>query len=333
MKTESPSQTQSTVEKPAPRQKKLGVATRDAYGQVLVELGHSNPRIVAVDADLSKSTKSGLFAKAFPDRFFNCGIAEANMVSVAAGLASCGKIPFASSFASFLLCKSFDQLRMSVANPFLNVKIVGSHGGISLGEDGASQQSVEDFALACALPKFSVLSPADEVSCRALVRLAAAHVGPVYIRTGRPKAPILYTDADTFQWGAANKLVTGEDVTIIANGLLVWEALIASDLLRERGISAGVIDLHTLKPIDEAAIIAAAEESGAIVTAEEHLLTGGLSSLVAQVLSQHRPTPMASVGIADTYAESGTPTELLEKYGLTATQIVQAAETVLKRKK
>lgn len=329
MNAKSPSEMKSAVQ----REKKLGLATRDAYGQVLVELGKADPRIVAVDADLSKSTKSGLFGKAFPDRFFNCGIAEANMVSVAAGLASCGKIPFASSFASFLLCKSFDQLRMSVANPSLNVKIVGSHGGISLGEDGASQQSVEDFALACALPKFTVLSPADEISCRALVRRAAEHVGPVYIRTGRPKAPIIYTGSEHFQLGRANKIVAGEDVTIIANGLLVWEALVASDICRERGISVAVLDLHTLKPIDEAAVIAAAEETGAIVTAEEHLLSGGVASRVAQVVAEHHPVPMASIGIADTYAESGTPTELMEKYGLTAKQIVQAVESVLKRKK
>lgn len=329
MKTDSPSETKTAP----PREKNLGLATRDAYGQALVELGKADSRIVAVDADLSKSTKSGLFGKAFPDRFFNCGIAEANMVSVAAGLASCGKIPFASSFASFLLCKSFDQLRMSVANPSLNVKIVGSHGGISLGEDGASQQSIEDFALACALPKFTVLSPADEISCRALVRFAAEHIGPVYIRTGRPKAPILYTGSELFQLGRAHKIVAGEDVTIIANGLLVWEALVASDTCRERGISAAVIDLHTLKPIDEAAIIAAAEETGAVVTAEEHLLSGGVASRVAQVVAEHHPVPMASVGIADTYAESGTPTQLMEKYGLTAKHIVQAVESVLKRKK
>ncbi|HLG21315.1 MAG TPA: transketolase family protein, partial [Candidatus Manganitrophaceae bacterium] len=222
------------------REKKLGQATRDAYGQALVELGKADQRVVAVDADLSKSTKSGLFAKAFPDRFFNCGIAEANMVSVAAGLASCGKVPFASSFASFLLCKGFDQLRMSVANPSLNVKIVGSHGGISLGEDGASQQSVEDFALACALPKFTVISPSDEISCKALVKRAGESVGPVYLRTGRPKAPLIYAPSDSFQLGIAKKVAPGDDVTIVANGLLVWEALVASDLLRARGVSAAV---------------------------------------------------------------------------------------------
>lgn len=315
------------------REKKMGIATRDAYGQTLLELGKEDPRIVAVDADLSKSTKSGIFGKAFPDRFFNVGIAEANMVSVAAGLASCGKIPFASSFASFLVCKGFDQLRMSIANPSLNAKFVGSHGGISLGEDGASQQSVEDFALACALPKFTVLAPADEVSCRALVRLAASHVGPVYIRTGRPKAPILYGPSDSFQLGAAKKLAEGSDVTIIANGLLVWEALTASDLLKEQGISAAVLDIHTLKPIDEAAITAAAETTGAIVTAEEHLLSGGLGSRVADVVARRHPVPVEMIGIRDSYAESGLPDELFEKYGLTAMHLVYAVQAVLKRKK
>jgi transketolase len=321
------------TERRSKREKKMGLATRDAYGQALVELGKADPRIVAVDADLSKSTKTGVFGKAFPDRFFNCGIAEANMISVAAGLASCGKIPFASSFASFLLCKGFDQIRMSIANPSLNVKLVGSHGGISLGEDGASQQSVEDFALACAFPKFTVLSPSDEISCKALVQLAGRYIGPVYIRTGRPKAPLIYSPSDTFQLGIAKKIISGSDVTIIANGLLVWEAIVASEALDARGISAAVIDIHTLKPIDEAAIVSAAEETGAIVTAEEHLLSGGLGSRVAQVLSEHSPIPMTSVGIQDSYGESGLPEELFEKYGLTSNHIVRAVEAVLKKKK
>ncbi len=314
------------------RMKTLGLATRDAYGQALVELGESDPRVVALDADLSKSTKSGLFAARFPERFVNCGIAEANMVSIAAGLASCGKIPFASSFAAFLLCKGFDQLRMSVANPKLNVKVVGSHGGISLGEDGASQQSVEDFAIACALPGFSVVVPADEVSCKALVHLAASHVGPVYLRTGRPRSPKIYSPSESFAWGRANRVATGSDVTIIACGLLVWEALVAADLCAARGISVGVIDLHTLKPIDTEAIVAAAETTGAIVTAEEHLASGGLGSRVAQVLAEHRPTPMVAVGLTDTYAESGPHEVLFEKYGLTAARIVSAIEAVLKRR-
>jgi transketolase len=315
------------------RKKVMGPATRDAYGQALVEIGAADPRVVAVDADLSKSTKSGLFAKKFPERFFNCGIAEANMVSVAAGLASCGKIPFAHSFASFLLCKAFDQIRMSIANPRLNVKLVGSHGGISLGEDGASQQSVEDFALACALPGVSVMSPSDAVSCKALTHLAAQHIGPVYLRTGRPKTPLLYAESEHFEWGVAKKLVEGRDVTIIANGLLVWEALMAAEICAQRGIEVAVIDMHTLKPMDVSAVVSAASETEAIVTAEEHLLAGGLGSRVAHLLALHHPVPMASVGLSDTYAESGPPEALFEKYGLTAEQIVSAVESVLKRKK
>ncbi|MBI3598160.1 MAG: transketolase family protein [Nitrospirae bacterium] len=310
----------------------MGKATRDAFGEALLALGKEDSRIVAVDADLSKSTKSNLFAKSFPDRFFNCGIAEANMVSVAAGLASCGKIPFAASFAAFLFCKGFDQLRMSVANPGLNVKVVGSHSGISLGEDGASQQSVEDLALACALPKFTVLSPSDEISCAALVKLAALHIGPVYIRTGRPKTPQIYLPGETFELGIAKKLIEGRDATIIATGLMVYKALIASDILKGQGVLASVIDLHTLKPMDEAAIILAASETGAIVTVEEHLLAGGLGSRVAQILSQYKPTPLVSVGINDTYAESGSAEELFEKYGLTPNHIVSAVNQALKQK-
>ncbi len=317
----------------APRKKELGAATRDAYGQALVEIGAADPRVVALDADLSKSTKSGPFAKKFPERFFNCGIAEANMVSAAAGLATCGKIPFVHSFASFLMCKAFDQIRMSIANPHLNVKLIGSHGGISLGEDGASQQSVEDFALACALPGVSVLAPSDAVSCRALVHLAARHVGPVYLRTGRPKAPVIYSESERFDWGVAKQIVPGRDVTIMANGLLVWEALMAAEICVKRGISVAVMDVHTLKPLDVSAIVAAASETAAIITAEEHLLSGGLGSRVAQVVGEHCPVPVLSVGIRDTYAESGSPEALFEKYGLTAQHIVSTVEAILKQKR
>jgi transketolase len=255
------------------------------------------------------------------------------MVSVAAGLASCGKIPFASSFASFLLCKSFDQLRMSVANPNLNVKVVGSHAGISLGEDGASQQSVEDIALACALPRFTVLAPADEVACRALVSLAAEHCGPVYIRTGRPKTPLVYAQGEPFQIGKAKTIVVGDDITLIATGLMVYNALMASELLKAQGISAAVIDIHTIKPLDEAALVSAAQNTGAIVTIEEHLLAGGLGSRVAHVLARHCPTIQVSVGIEDTYGESGSWEALCIKYGLTPQHIVSAALSALKQKK
>lgn len=309
-----------------------GMATRDAYGKTLVELGKENPEIVVLDADLSKSTKSNSFAKEFKERFFNMGIAEANMVSTAAGLATCGKIPFASSFASFLICKSFDQLRMSVANPHLNVKLVGSHGGISIGEDGASQMGVEDIALACALPGFVVLVPADEVATCRLVRLAAEHVGPVYIRTGRPKAPVIYQRETHFEIGKANILREGIDVTVIANGLLVQEAVEAACLCSERGIDVRVIDMHTVKPIDTNIIIQSAQTTGAIVTAEEHLLSGGLGAAVAQVVAEHYPVPMGFIGLRDTYAESGLPDELFKKYGLTAEHIVAEIEKTIKRK-
>src|ERR1700693_741904 len=256
-------------EKPAVRKKVLGKATRDAYGEVLVELGRENPDIVVLDADLSKSTKSNLFAKAFPDRFFNFGISEANMVSAAAGFASSGKIPFASSFASFLICKGFDQIRMGIANPHLNVKLVGSHGGISLGEDGASQQSVEDLALALALPRLAVLHPADEISTRPLTRQMASRPGPAYLRTGRPKAPQIYTPETKIQIGRANILREGSDLTIFACGLMVWEALEAADLLAQDGHQASVIDMHTLRPLDENAVFTAARDTKAFVVAEE----------------------------------------------------------------
>ena len=319
-------------EKPAVRKKILGKATRDAYGEVLLELGRENPDIVVLDADLSKSTKSNLFGKAFPERFFNFGISEANMVSAAAGLASSGKIPFASSFASFLMCKGFDQIRMGIANPHLNVKLVGSHGGISLGEDGASQQSVEDFALALALPRLTVLHPADEISTKALTRQVASRPGPAYIRTGRPKAPILYSPGDKIQLGKANILREGNDVTIFACGLMVWEALEAADRLAGEGHQAAVIDMHTLRPLDENAIFAAARNTKAFVVAEEHLLQGGLGAAIAQTVSTFFPVPIEFVCMKDTYAESGLPEELFGKYGLNAEAILAAVENVLNRK-
>jgi transketolase len=314
------------------RQKVLGQPTRDAYGDALVELGKENPAIVVVDGDVSGSTKSRAFAKAFPDRFYNVGIAEANLIGIAAGLASSGKIPFASSFAAFLVCKTYDQLRMSVANPRLNVKFCGSHSGISLGQDGASQMAIEDLALACSLPGVVVLVPSDGVSTKALVRAAAAHDGPVYIRTSRPKSPIIYQPGESFAIGKAKRVHDGSDATIIACGLLVWEALAAADECRARGLSVRVLDLHTIKPLDEAAIIQAATETGAIVTAEEHLLDGGLGSRVAQLLARTQPAPIEFIGLNDTYAESGLPEELFERYKLTAPHIAAAVERAVKRK-
>lgn len=310
------------------REKKMGLATRDAYGAALAELGKENPNVVVLDGDVSGSTKSRMFAKEFPDRFFNFGIAEANLVSAAAGFASCGKIPFASSFSAFLMCKTYEQLRMSVANPQLNVKLCGSHSGISLGQDGASQMAVEDLALACSLPGFTVLVPADETATRALVKRAAEHAGPVFIRTSRPSVPLIYPADEPFEIGRAKILRPGKDVTVIAAGMLVWEALEAAERCVENGIDVRVIDMHTVKPLDAEAIVAAARETGAIVTAEEHLLDGGLGSRVAQVVVQNHPVPMEFVGMKDTYAESGTPAQLFERYGLTAKAIVDAIETV-----
>jgi transketolase len=272
------------------------------------------------------------FQKEHPDRFFTVGIAEANMVGIAAGLAASGKIPFASSFAVFLCDKGYDQLRMAVAYPKANAKFVGSHGGISIGEDGPSQMAIEDYAIMCALPGFVVLSPSDEFCARALVRRMADHVGPCYMRTGRPKAPVIYGPDDTFEIGKAKVHGDGSDVAIIACGLEVGHALAAQAQLEENGIGARVIDMHTLKPLDEDVLAQAAMECGAIVTAEEHLLDGGLGSRVASVLAKVNPVPMEFVAINDTYAESGTPDQLMEKYGLTAPHIFAAAKRVLKRK-
>jgi transketolase len=311
---------------------KLGMATREAFGRSLAELGKENQEIVVLDADLSKSTYTHLFAKEFPERFFSCGISEANMVSIAAGLAASGKIPFVSSFACFLICKGFDQFRMSVAYPGFNVKAVGTHSGISIGEDGPSQQGIEDIALVCALPGMIVAAPADEVATRALVQRAVEHKGPVYLRTGRPKAPILYSNEEDFRFGVAKKLADGTDVAVLAYGLEVAEALKAADICQAEGISVRVLDVHTIKPLDEEAILSAARECGAIVTAEEHLLDGGFGSRVAALVGEHCPAPLERIGIRDTYAESGTPAELMDKYGLTAPHIVAAIRRVLKKK-
>jgi len=311
---------------------KLGPATREAFGKTLVELGRENPNVWAVDADLSKSTYTSLFAKEFPDRFVSCGIAEANMVGVAAGLALGGKIPFAASFSCFVLNKGFEQLRVAVAYPNTNVKIVGTHSGISIGEDGPSQMSIEDLSLTCALPGFVVLAPADEVATRALVRAAAAHLGPVFIRTGRPKAPVVYAPGQEFEIGKAIEVAGGSDVTLIASGLLVAEAIRAREALASGGISARVIDIHTIKPLDRDAIRRAAQETGALVVAEEHLVDGGLGVRVAQVVAETCPCPMEFVGLTG-YAESGSPDGLLDKYGLRAVNLVAAARKVLARKR
>jgi transketolase len=311
---------------------KLGAATREAFGRTLVELGRENKDIVVCDADLSKSTMTTYFAKEFPDRFVSVGIAEADMVGIGAGLAYAGKIPFVSSFSAFVMNKGFEQLRVSVAYPNLNVKVVGTHSGISIGEDGPSQMSVEETSLACSLPGFVVIAPADENSCKALIRATAAHVGPVFVRTGRPKCPIIYNGDQKFEIGKAIEVAQGKDVTVIANGLLVAQALLAADTLDGEGISVRVIDMHTVKPLDRDAIRKAASETGAIVVAEEHLVDGGLGVRVAQVVAETVPVPMEFVGIQNTYAESGQPEELLEKYGLVAVDVAAAVRKVVARK-
>src|SRR5215470_12046239 len=312
---------------------KLGAATREAFGRALVELGRENKDVVVVDADLSKSTMTTYFAKEFPDRFFSCGIAEANMVGVGAGLAMAGKIPFVASFSVFVMNKAFEQLRIGAAYGRSNLKVVGTHSGISIGDDGPSQMSVEEIGLACSLAGFVVMAPADEASTKALVRAAAAHDGPVFIRTGRPKAPMIYSADQKFEIGKAVQVVEGKDVTIIANGLLVSQAILASEILDGEGISARVIDMHTVKPLDRDAIAKAAAETKAMVVAEEHLVDGGLGVRVAQAAAESHPCVMEFVGIHDRYAESGQPEELLEKYGLVARDIVAAARKALARKR
>ena len=307
---------------------KMGKATRLAYGEALTELGKQNPDIVVLDADLSKSTMSNRFQAELPERFFNIGIAEANMVSMAAGFASSGKIPFASSFATFLMSKGFDQMRQSIAYPNLNVKLCGSHSGISIGEDGPSQMGIEDVALACALPGFTVVVPADEIAVRKLLPQIVDHKGPVYLRTSRPKSAIIYDEQSELVLGKANLLRDGSDITIAAMGLMVVEALKAADELETLGISARVVDFHTVKPIDKEMIIRCAKETKAILSVEEHLLNGGLGSILSRVVTENHPVKMGFIGLED-YAESGTPDEMLDRYGLRAVNIVNKAKRLL----
>jgi len=308
------------------------ISLRETYGKTLVELGKENPNIVVLDADLSRSTMTQFFASEFPHRFFDCGIAEQNMVGIAAGLAASSKIPFASTFAVFAPGRCFDQIRMSIAQPRLNVKLVSTHGGISVGEDGTSHQSVEDLALICSLPGFTVIVPADAIETVQALRVAAATYGPFYIRICRPKVPLVYSEDYRFNLGKAVTMRQGKDVTVIAIGIMVAAALEAAGNLEQKGIDCHVLNMPTLKPIDEVAIIKAAAETGAIVTAEEHLEHGGLGSAVARVLARHHPVPIEFIAIKDTYAKSGKPAELLQRYGLTAKDIEQAVQAVVKKK-
>ena len=305
---------------------------REAYGKTLVELGKQNPDIVVLDGDLSKSTMTLFFAKEFPDRFFDCGIAEQNLMGIAAGLACCGKIPFASTFAVFAPGRCFDQIRVSIAQSHHNVKIVTTHGGLTVGEDGASHQAIEDLSLITSMPGMTVVVPSDAVETAQVVKTAAATKGPFYIRLSRMEWPIVNDETYQFKLGKAAQLRQGKQATIIAMGLMVSNALEAADKLKLDGIDCRVLNMATLKPIDEAAIVQAARDTGAIVTAEEHLEHGGLGGAVAEVLAKTVPTPMQFVGVNDVYGQSGKPMELLEKYGLTAKDIEQATRRVISRK-
>jgi transketolase len=304
---------------------KTGKSVREAFGLALAKVGEQYADIVVVDGDVHNSTRTDFFAKKFPERFFNVGIAESNLVGVAAGLACAGKRAWLSSFAAFVMCNAYDQLRMSVAFPCLDVKVVGTHAGISIGEDGPSQMGIEDVGLACCLPNFTVVVPADEPSTTLAVQALVRTKTPAYLRAGRPNVPILYEGDCPFQLGKANLLRSGKDLTIIANGLMVAAALDAANRLTEKGLQARVLDMHTVKPCDDAAVLAAAKETGKIVVAEEHLLHGGLGSAVAMSAARQCPVPMRFVAIKDTFAESGTPEGLLAKYGLTAGDIVREA--------
>jgi transketolase len=311
---------------------KLGKSTREAFGLALAKLGDEYPDVVVLDGDVHNSTRTEHFAKKFPKRFFNVGIAESNLVGVAGGLASSGKRAWLSSFACFVMCNAYDQLRMSVAFPNLDVKVVGTHAGISIGEDGPSQMGIEDVALACALPNFTVVVPADEPSMMAAVPALARIKTPAYLRAGRPNVPIVYTDGCPFKLGQSNAIRDGKDVTVIANGLMVSAAMEAAERLAGQGVQARVVDMHTIKPLDDAAVLAAARDTGRIVVAEEHLLHGGLGSAVAMSAAWQHPVPMRFVGIRDTFAESGTPEGLLAKYGLTAADITRAAGDLVGKK-
>ncbi len=308
------------------------IATRESYGKALAEFGEKYD-IVVLDADLSKSTKTATFKDKFPEKFINMGIAEGNMMSTAAGIATCGKTVFASSFAMFAAGRAFEQIRNSIGYPKLNVKIGATHAGISVGEDGASHQCLEDIGLMRTIPGMVVISPADDVEARAAVEAAIKHQGPVYLRFGRLGVPVIF-DKETYKFeiGKGVQLEEGSDVTIVANGLLVPEALEAKKMLDQEGISARVINIHTIKPIDADIIVKAAKETGAIVTAEEHNIIGGLGSAVAEVLVEKHPVPMRRVGVEDKFGRSGKPAELLEIYGLTAKNIVAKAKEAIAAK-
>ena len=308
------------------------IATRDAYGETLAELGAENINVVALDADLSGSTKTGVFGKKFPERFFNMGIAEANMVGTAAGLAAVGKIPFLSTFAVFAAGRAWEQIRQAVAYPKANVKIVATHGGVTVGEDGGSHQSVEDVAIMRAIPNMTVIVPADGVETKGAIRAAAAMKGPVYVRLGRNKVQTIFPADHSFEIGKGSEMVSGGDMTFITTGLMTAQAIAAAERLKAEGVSARVIHIGTIKPLDQEIILRAARETGAIVTAEEHSVVGGLGGAVAELLSERCPTLMKRIGINDRFGTSGKAEELLKYFGLTAEGLVEAAREILQRK-
>lgn len=305
------------------------IATRASYGKALVELGAENPDIVVLDADLSGSTQTKKFADVYPDRFFNAGIAEANMMGMAAGLAVSGKTVFASSFAMFASGRAYEIIRNSIAYTGANVKICATHAGVTVGEDGASHQCVEDLSLMRTIPGMTVINPADDVSARALIKAAAAYKGPVYIRLGRAAVPVIYEEGKTFEIGKALRVREGKDAAILATGIMVNEALQAANMLAAEGIECRVVDVHTIKPLDKDEVVAAAKECGCIVTAEEHSVIGGLGSAVAETVCKEAPCRMAMVGVQDVFGQSGKPGELMEQYGLTAADIAKAVKNCL----
>ena len=311
----------------------IKTATRDAYGKALVELGDINDKVVVLDADLAAATKTGMFKKAHPEKFFDCGIAESNMMGIAAGLAASGYTVFASTFAMFAAGRAYEQVRNSIAYPHLNVKIGATHAGISVGEDGASHQCCEDIALMRAVPGMTIINPADDVEARAAVLAAAEYEGPVYMRFGRLAVPRIFDEDYKFEWGKAVVLNEGTDVTICATGLMVNEAIEAQKILAEQGISAEIINVHTIKPLDAETILKSAAKTGAIVTAEEHSVIGGLGSAVAEAVCENpNPVPVVKLGVNDVFGKSGPAVELLHIYGLDAQNIVEKAKQAISMK-
>ncbi|MHB0913782.1 MAG: transketolase family protein [Armatimonadota bacterium] len=309
------------------------IATRDAYGDALVEIGGTNPNVVVLDADLTKSTKTNVFKKAFPERHFNFGIAEANMISAAGGLAASGKIPFASTFAVFASGRVWEQIRMSVCYPRLNVKVVATHGGITVGEDGASHQANEDIAIMRALPNMTVIVPADGIETKKAVHAITEYDGPVYMRLGRSGVPVIFDEDYDFMIGKAKVLREGTDVTLFACGIMVAASLEAADILAAEGISAEVVNVSTIKPLDVDTVLGSVRKTNCAVVSEEHSVIGGLGAAVSDAVVGEYPVPVEKVGVDDTFTESGKPADLLKKYGLTPADIVSAAKLAVERKK